>query len=91
MQIDDRHGALRAERGKCLIREGPVMPARPEQRAVQLRPVAQVAAADLADQGEILAPAVVMAALRHLVTPYPAAIQGGGAVLNSGGEQEALR
>ena len=60
------------------------------QGGVQLRAVAQHAAADLPDQRQILPPAVVMAAFGHLVATDAAAVEGGGAVLDAGGKEEAL-
>jgi hypothetical protein len=57
------------------------------------RAVAQIADAQLTRQLEILAPALVMVALFHLVYPFGTvrSLDGGIAALNSGGENKALR
>ena len=92
-EVGDGLDAQPPQLGEGLVGERPVVAARREVRAVVRRPVAQVLQAQLAHQLEVLAPALVVAALRHLVDAEVAAVRGrdhGVAVLDPGGEEEIV-
>jgi hypothetical protein len=56
---------------------------------MQRRSVTQEADAELRDQSEVGAPVAVVAALLHLVDAMPSLVDGGDAVLDARGEDEA--
>ena len=89
-QVHDGHDPQPPQLGEGLVREGPVVAPGAAQGGVELRAVAQEAAAELAHEREVLAPAAVEAAFLKLV-PALTARHGRRAVLDAGGEHEALR
>ena len=87
-QIDDRRDVAPLQIGEGQIGEIPVELVGAKVGLVDRRAVAEVIDPDLLDAVEILAPALVMAARRHLVDACLPVIDGRDAVLDPGREHE---
>ena len=87
-EVDDGNDAEPVDLAEGFVGEGPVVAAMRQIGAVKLGSIAEIADADLDGQLQVLAPVFVVKALLHLVHPHAAVLDGGGAVLDPGGEHE---
>jgi hypothetical protein len=71
-----------------LVGELPVVAAGRQEHPVDRQAVAQDPQAEVADEVEVLQPALVVAALLQLVPPHPAVLDGGVRALDAGREHE---
>ena len=87
-KVDDRRDVAPLQLGEGEVGEFPVELVGPEVGLVDRRPVAEEIDADFLDAVEILAPALIMAADRHLVDAGLAVVDRRDAVFDPGREHE---
>ena len=87
-QVEDRHDVQSLHFVHHQIGEVPVIPAGPQEHAMDRQPVAQYAQAKVAGQCQILRPAFVMAAFVKQVAAGAAIVDGRVGAFDAGGEHE---